>query len=339
VEIALKKYICNQFKQCVLIAIDNILVSDLLIEEQFVCDLLKCKGGCCEDGDAGAPLEEAEMRQLKAIYPEVKPNLTPEGIREIEANGLYNYDREFGWVTPTIGTKMCAYGFRDRNGVIKCGIEQAYYDGKTSWKKPISCHLYPVKINHTREYELLIGALLQSRIFADGATVASSELSMVGVEAEIAFRFDRSLPPRERAYEREEIAEAATAFPAIEVLDSRFRDYHGMPAIDRAADFMSNSAFVMGAPRYDWRSFDLATLEARLVVDGAELVRTIGGHAAGDPLNPALALANTFRQSTGISAGHVVTTGTYTGLQFVKKNSAVKAIFVGFGEVGCRFVP
>ena len=138
-----------------MIAIDNILVSDRLIEEEFVCDLLKCKGGCCEDGDAGAPLEEAEMRQLDNSYPEVKHYLTPEGIREIEGNGLYNYDREFGWVTPTIGTEMCAYGFRDRNGVIKCGIEQAYLDGKTSWKKPISCHLYPVKINHTKEYELV----------------------------------------------------------------------------------------------------------------------------------------------------------------------------------------
>jgi hypothetical protein len=138
-----------------LIVIDNILVSDRLVEEQFVCDLLKCKGGCCEDGDAGAPLEEAEMRTLKNIYPVVKPYLTKEGIREIEANGLYNYEREFGWVTPTIGTKMCAYGFRDGKGVIKCGIEQAWMEGKTDWKKPISCHLYPAKISHTKEHELI----------------------------------------------------------------------------------------------------------------------------------------------------------------------------------------
>jgi hypothetical protein len=138
-----------------LIVIDNILVSDRLVEEQFVCDLLKCKGGCCEDGDAGAPLEDAEMRRLKTIYQDVRPYLTPEGIREIEEKGLYNYDREFGWVTPTIGTKMCAYGFRDGKGVIKCGIEQAYLDGKTSWRKPISCHLYPVRVSHTKEHELI----------------------------------------------------------------------------------------------------------------------------------------------------------------------------------------
>jgi uncharacterized protein DUF3109 len=137
------------------IAIDNTLVSDLVIEEQFVCDLLKCKGGCCEDGDAGAPLEKEEMDRINEVYEIVKPYLTQAGLREIESRGRYNYDREFGWVTPTIEGKMCAYGFRDEKGIIKCGIEQAYYDGKISWKKPISCHLYPIKINKTREHEIV----------------------------------------------------------------------------------------------------------------------------------------------------------------------------------------
>jgi hypothetical protein len=137
------------------IVIDNILVSDHVVEEQFVCDLLKCKGGCCEDGDAGAPLEKDEMDRLKEVYPAVKPYLTPEGSREIESRGYYNYDQEFGWVTPTIGGKMCAYGFRDANGVIKCGIEQAYYDGKIGWKKPISCHLYPIRISRTKAHEIV----------------------------------------------------------------------------------------------------------------------------------------------------------------------------------------
>jgi Protein of unknown function (DUF3109) len=139
----------------ILIAIDNILVSDQVIEEQFVCDLEKCKGGCCEDGDAGAPLEREEMDHLNKIYEVVKPYLTPAGIKEIESRGRYNYDVEFGWVTPTIGGKMCAYGFKDSKGVIKCGIEQAYYDGKTDWKKPISCHLYPIKTNKTRTNEIV----------------------------------------------------------------------------------------------------------------------------------------------------------------------------------------
>ena len=102
------------------------------MEEQFVCDLNKCKGGCCEDGDAGAPLNDDELKQLKKIYEIVKPYLTREGIREIEQQGKYVFDKEYGWVTPVIGSGMCAYGFRDGNGIIKCGIEQAYNDGKIS---------------------------------------------------------------------------------------------------------------------------------------------------------------------------------------------------------------
>src|ERR1700744_381231 len=138
-----------------MIAIDKILVSDDVIREQFVCDLLKCKGGCCEDGDAGAPLEKAELDEINAGDELVKPSLTPAGIQEIESRGRYQYDREFGWVTPTIEGKMCAYGFRDSKGIIKCGIEQAYYDGKTSWKKPISCHLYPIKTSKTKSGEVV----------------------------------------------------------------------------------------------------------------------------------------------------------------------------------------
>ena len=138
-----------------MIAIDNVLVSDKVVEAQFVCDLAKCKGGCCEDGDAGAPLEKEELDRLNEVYEIVKPYLTPAGVKEIESAGRYQYDREFGWVTPTIGGKMCAYGFRDPKGVIKCGIEQAWYDGKIEWKKPVSCHLYPIKIGSTRSGEIM----------------------------------------------------------------------------------------------------------------------------------------------------------------------------------------
>jgi hypothetical protein len=136
------------------IAIENILVSDAVVDEQFVCDLHKCKGGCCEDGDAGAPLEKEEMKIINEAYETVKPYLTKEGIAEIERRGRYNYDREFGWVTPVIDGKMCAYGFRDKNGIIKCGFEQAYYDGKLSWKKPISCHLYPIRTKKSKREDL-----------------------------------------------------------------------------------------------------------------------------------------------------------------------------------------
>jgi len=137
------------------IAIDNVLISDKIVEQQFVCDLLKCKGGCCEDGDAGAPLERDELDSLNEVFEEVRPYLTPAGLKEIEASGRYQYDREFGWVTPTIAGKMCAYGYKDANGVIKCAIEQAWNDGKTSWKKPVSCHLYPIKVSRTKAGQVL----------------------------------------------------------------------------------------------------------------------------------------------------------------------------------------
>lgn len=133
-----------------MIAIDNILVSDEVVSEQFVCDLNKCKGGCCEDGDSGAPLASEELEQLRNFIEEIKPYVTEEGLKVLEKEGLYTYDQEFGWVTPTIAGRMCAYGFRDKAGIIKCGIEQAYLDKKISWKKPISCHLFPVKITRSK---------------------------------------------------------------------------------------------------------------------------------------------------------------------------------------------
>lgn len=138
-----------------MIEIDNILVSDDVVKAQFVCDLIKCKGGCCEDGDAGAPLSKEETQILEDNFEILKPYLTKEGLEEIEKKGKYYYDRSFGWVTPTIDGKICAYGYYDNKGIIKCGIEQAYLDGKISWKKPLTCHLYPIKTKKTKTYELV----------------------------------------------------------------------------------------------------------------------------------------------------------------------------------------
>jgi hypothetical protein len=128
------------------IVIDNIQISDDIVEKQFVCDLAKCKGGCCEDGDAGAPLEKEELKTIKEVYENVKPYLTDNAIAEIERKGHYVYDKEFGWVTPTLPSdnEICVYAFRQKDGLIKCAFEQAYYDGVIEWKKPLSCHLYPI---------------------------------------------------------------------------------------------------------------------------------------------------------------------------------------------------
>src|SRR3954463_14263249 len=107
-----------------MIEIGNILVSDAVIEKQFVCDLAKCKGGCCEEGDAGAPLEKEEMSIIDDVYDKIQPYLPEASKAEIEQKGRYVLHHEFGWVTPTLGddSGICVYGYRDDKGVIKCAF-------------------------------------------------------------------------------------------------------------------------------------------------------------------------------------------------------------------------
>ena len=138
------------FNFALMIVIENILVSDEIVEEQFVCDLTKCKGGCCVDGDAGAPLTKDELKDIDAVYDTVLPYLTETSKAELKRQGKYVYDKEFGWVTPTINGSVCVYGITDEKGIVKCGIEQAYNDGKVQWKKPISCHLFPIRIKESK---------------------------------------------------------------------------------------------------------------------------------------------------------------------------------------------
>ena len=122
------------------------MISEDVLEKKFVCDLGKCKGGCCEEGDAGAPLDTTELEMVRQYFDTIKKYLPPAALKEIEKKGLFQYDSEFGWVTPTLPSdnEICVYGFREKNGLIKCAFEQAYYDGLIPWKKPISCHLYPI---------------------------------------------------------------------------------------------------------------------------------------------------------------------------------------------------
>lgn len=134
-----------------MIAIDNILVSDQVVSEQFVCDLNKCKGACCVDGDAGAPLDKNELKKIDEVFDAVLPYLNQQSKNEITRQGKYVFDKEFGWVTPTINSKVCVYGITDAAGIVKCGIEQAYLDGKVKWKKPISCHLFPVIVKSSKD--------------------------------------------------------------------------------------------------------------------------------------------------------------------------------------------
>jgi hypothetical protein len=135
-----------------MIAIDDKLISDELVEKDFVCNLTACKGHCCVEGEAGAPLEKKELKILDAILEKISPFLSEEGLREIRRLGTHVFNRESGFVTPTIGQGICAYGVVER-GIVTCGIEKAYRAGKTGFIKPISCHLYPVRIERKEGYE------------------------------------------------------------------------------------------------------------------------------------------------------------------------------------------
>jgi len=135
-----------------MIAIDDKLISDELVQEDFVCDLEACKGGCCVEGDAGAPLERAELGILDRIYDQVSPFLSPEGRQEIRSQGRYVFNPRGGFVTPTIGNGICAYGVRE-GGIVKCGIEKAFHAAGTDFIKPLSCHLYPVRVKKESGYD------------------------------------------------------------------------------------------------------------------------------------------------------------------------------------------
>jgi hypothetical protein len=138
-----------------MIEVNNQLVSLDVKEKLFVCNLEKCKGACCVEGDLGAPLEDEELKILEDIYPKVKPYLMEEGIKAIEEQGTSIVDEDEEFSTPTINGAECAYVFYDEKKMLKCGIEQAYLDGKIDYKKPISCHLYPIRVTKYESFEAI----------------------------------------------------------------------------------------------------------------------------------------------------------------------------------------
>jgi hypothetical protein len=136
-----------------MIVIDKTIVSDDLLDKEFVCALDKCKGACCVEGDSGAPLEWEETAILESTYEQVKPYMTDEGKAAVEKYGTWLIDSEGDLVTPLInGVRECAYTYFEK-GIARCAIEQACRDGKIAFLKPISCHLYPVRITKHENYD------------------------------------------------------------------------------------------------------------------------------------------------------------------------------------------
>lgn len=129
-----------------MIQIQNTLISLDLIERYFLCDIGKCKGACCIEGDSGAPLEESEIAEIEKLLPTIWNDLAPQAKEIIEKQGVSYIDEEGDLVTSIVNQKDCVFTCYDSKGVCMCAIEKAYKEGKTDFYKPISCHLYPVRI-------------------------------------------------------------------------------------------------------------------------------------------------------------------------------------------------
>ena len=157
-----------------MIIIDDIVISDEIIKEEFICNLQKCKGGCCVDGDAGAPLAKDELKKIKEVYQIIKHELSPEAMQEIKKVGPYTQEEYFGYVTPAINGGICVYGYTDDQGIVKCLIEKAYNEGRTDFKKPISCHLYPIRETKTSAY-LALNYAPRETLCAPGCKLGKKE--------------------------------------------------------------------------------------------------------------------------------------------------------------------
>jgi hypothetical protein len=136
-----------------MIAVGNKLVSEDVLEKKFVCDLNACKGACCVQGDSGAPLSDEEASLLEEEWENIKPYIPSDGLDAVEKDGNFVIDIDGDVVTPLVNGKHCAYTVFQKDGTASCGIELAWKEGKTSFRKPISCHLYPIRIKELADYD------------------------------------------------------------------------------------------------------------------------------------------------------------------------------------------
>lgn len=155
--------------------IANTIVSEEILDNDFVCNLASCKGACCVDGQSGAPLEEEETVLLDEVFESVKPFLRKEGVTAIVDQGTFVKGADGEWETPLVNNEECAYVTFDAAGITKCGLEEAYNAGATQWKKPISCHLYPVR---TRKYSAFTAVNYHKWLICDDACSLGKELKV-----------------------------------------------------------------------------------------------------------------------------------------------------------------
>ncbi|MDR1526765.1 MAG: DUF3109 family protein [Dysgonamonadaceae bacterium] len=130
-----------------MIQINDTIVSLDVLQEYFQCDLTVCKGVCCVDGDSGAPVEASEVAELKAVLPIVWNDLSPKAQAVIENQGVVYLDADNEYVTSIVAGEDCVFTCYDADGICRCAIEKAFREGKTAFYKPVSCHLYPVRVS------------------------------------------------------------------------------------------------------------------------------------------------------------------------------------------------
>lgn len=135
------------------IEVGRALLSDDIIEEHFLCDVLKCKGACCIEGDSGAPLTDEEAIQIEKDYPLFEEYLPQKHKKEVEKQGYSVIDSDGDLVTPLVNNRQCVYSFYNDNGILQCAVEKAYFEGKIKFRKPISCHLFPIRITEYRDFD------------------------------------------------------------------------------------------------------------------------------------------------------------------------------------------
>lgn len=137
-----------------MIQIGNTLVSFDIFEKKFCCDLARCKGACCIEGDAGAPLDREEPELIEANYEGIRPFMRPEGVEAVREQGFAVIDSDGDLGTPLIEGRDCAYAIEE-NGICWCAIEKAWSQGKSAFRKPVSCHLYPIRVSDFGEFRAL----------------------------------------------------------------------------------------------------------------------------------------------------------------------------------------
>ncbi len=138
-----------------LIEVHDKIVSTQIFERKFVCDLTACKGACCVHGDAGAPLTMEEASILEDDLDKIIPFMREEGIAEVRKTGVFYIDQENDIATTLVNAQECAFVYFDDAGITKCAIEKANKEGKTEFKKPISCHLYPIRVKEFKDFTAL----------------------------------------------------------------------------------------------------------------------------------------------------------------------------------------